>query len=211
MRLVSIRLCGWCALLLATSALQAQETVFYRCTDGSGGVTMQNDKPCAAGMKQEIRRVSALPTAPAPTRSAPAPTFSAPPPGAQFELVVGPRSEGPPSTVPEADRVPPPTLFQCRTWDEDDYLSEDGEPEPRCAPLQTTDANGDPNGGAGSACEMVRDTCTAADGDALCKVWQQHVDEAEFRWKFAGPDDSGSRKAEYERRAKLLADSNCKP
>lgn len=211
MRLVPMRWLGWCALLLATCALQAQETVFYRCTDASGAVTMQNDKPCGAGMKQQIRRVSAVPTAPAPTRSAPAPTFSAPPPGMQFELVMGPRSEGPPSAVPEADRVPPPTLFQCRTWDEDDYFSENGEPEPRCAPLQTTDANGDPNGGAGSACEMVRDTCTAADGDALCKAWQHHVDEAEFRWKFASPGESDPRKAEYERLAKLLADSNCKP
>lgn len=196
-------------LLLLTSAPRAQETVFYRCTDASGAVTMQNEKPCAAGMQQEIRRIGTIPTAPPPTRSPAAPSAYVPPPSGQFELVVGPRADKPPSSIPEAERVPPPTLYQCRTWDEDDYISENGEPEPRCAPLQTTDASGDPNGGAGSACDMVRDTCTATTEENLCATWQRRVDEAAFRAKYASTRDDDPRKAEYERLLKIYVDSSC--
>ena len=45
------------ALLFATHAACAQETVFYKCTDAKGNVSMQNGVPCAAGMKQEVRRI----------------------------------------------------------------------------------------------------------------------------------------------------------
>jgi hypothetical protein len=209
MRLVSRLLPGCCGLLLAASAPYAQETVIYRCTDAGGAVTLQNDKPCAAGMKQDIRRVGTLPTAPAPRRPAPAVQADLPPAGGQFELVVGPQQQLPASDIPAAERVPPPTLYQCRTWDEDDYIGDIAEPEPRCAPLQTTDANGDPNGGAGSACDMVRDTCTEASGEALCVAWRRKVGEAEFRAKFASEREGDALKAEYERLAKILADSNC--
>ncbi len=200
-----IGLCGW---LLATHASRAQETVFYRCTDASGAVTMQNDKPCAAGLKQEIRRIGTVPTAPPPTRAEAPPKFVPPPTGA-FELVVGPQQALPASAVPEADRTPPPVLYQCRTWDEDEYIGDVAEPEPRCAPLQTTDANGDPSRGAGSACEMVRDTCTEASGEQLCAAWRRKVGEAEFRAKFADDRERASLAAEYERLAKILADSSC--
>ena len=46
-----------CVGLLGASGAVAQDTVFYKCTDASGNVTVQNGTPCAAGMKQEIRRV----------------------------------------------------------------------------------------------------------------------------------------------------------
>ena len=200
-----IGLCGW---LLATHATHAQETVFYRCTDAGGSVTMQNDKPCGPGMKQEIRRIGTVPTAPPPVRKEALPTY-VPPPAGMFELVVGPQQALPLSDVPEAERTPPPTLYQCRTWDEDEYIGDVAESEPRCAPLQTTDANGDPSRGAGSACEMVRDTCIEASGEQLCAVWQRKVGEAEFRAKFADDRARPSLTAEYERLAKILADSNC--
>ena len=198
-----------CALLMAAGVVPAQETVIYRCTDANGAVTLQNDTPCAAGMKQDVRRIGALPTASPPTRT-PAPArVTTPPPGAQFEQVAGPRREMPASSVADAERMPPPTLFQCRTWDNDDYISETGEPEPRCIPLQTTDSSGNPMGGAGSACEVVRDTCTEATGEALCKAWHRRVDEAAFRLKFSSPASDDPRKAEYDRLAQILADSNC--
>ena len=54
------------AFVAMTVAPAWAQTVIYRCTDAKGAVTMQNDKPCAPGMKQEIRNVGALPTAPAP-------------------------------------------------------------------------------------------------------------------------------------------------
>ena len=208
MRLFLMAASGWCVLMLATSAPQAQETVFYRCTDASGAVTMQNDKPCAPGMKQEIRRIGTVPTAPPPTRTG-APSTYVPPPTGSFELVVGPQQALPVSDTPQAERTPPPILYQCRTWDEDEYIGDIAEPEPRCAPLQTTDAYGDPNGGVGSACEMVRDTCTEASGKQLCAAWRRKVGEAEFRAKFADDRSRASLTAEYERLAKILADSTC--
>lgn len=200
------------ALLLPAAPVAAQ-TVIYRCTDASGAVTMQNDKPCGPGMQQQIRNVGALPTAPAP---APKPAAAAPrnlpPPGAAFELVVGPQSDAPlpEPTVAEDERQPPPPLFQCRTWDEEVYTSEDGEPEPRCAPLQTVGLNGNPGFGAGQACEMRHDTCTPIAGDELCKAWRRMFDEAVFRSKYADGRDQQARDGDRDRIGKLLADSHCK-
>src|SRR5690606_32166603 len=59
-------------LVLAASAAagfmaRAQNApVIYRCTDASGAVTIQNDTPCPAGSKQQIRKVEALPSTPPP-------------------------------------------------------------------------------------------------------------------------------------------------
>ena len=198
-------------LLAAMATAHAQGTVIYRCTDASGAVTMQNDKPCGPGMKQETRNVGVLPTAPPPTARANTAPATPPPVLGNFELVVGPSTTPlPVATTPEAERVPPPTLFQCKTWDDDSYLSENGEPEAICAPLATTGIDGNPSLGAGAACEVRRDECTPVAAEALCASWRRRVDEAEFRWKFARGNDGDTRKTEYDRLAKLLAESNCK-
>ena len=54
------------AILLAPAprAGPAQETVFYKCTNAKGEVSMQNGTPCAPGMKQEIRRIGEVKTVP---------------------------------------------------------------------------------------------------------------------------------------------------
>ena len=197
-------------LLAAAPATHAQNTVIYRCTDAKGAVTMQNDKPCGPGMKQETRNVGVLPTAPPPmARENPAPA-AAPPILGNFELVVGPQTTPLPAAItPEAERVPPPALFQCKTWDEDVFVTDNGEPEERCAPLATTGLDGNPDMAAGEACEMRTDECTPIVDDALCQAWRGRVDEAEFRSKFARAGDSKSRKAEYDRLAKILAESSC--
>lgn len=201
-----------CAGGAAFVPASAQQTVIYRCTDTKGAVTMQNDKPCAPGMRQEVRNIGALPTAPAPARKAEAPAAPiGPPPGARFELVRGPVGDAlPASTVPEAERKPPPPLFQCETWDKDSYLSENAEPEPRCVPLQTVGLDGNPLLAGGEACEMKRDSCAALADLALCRAWQRRVDEAQFRMKFAADDERQARKAEYDKFAQSLADSNCR-
>lgn len=199
-------------VLLCCAPVLAQDTVIYRCTAANGAVTLQNDRPCPAGTRQEMRRVGALPAAPPPTAAAPA-TSRPPPPEAQFELVRGPL-QAPASPAPAADappRPPPPPLFLCRSWDNDDYFSDTATPEPRCVPLATVGIGGDPRLGAGSACEVRTDTCTAVPAGALCRAWRQRVDEAEFRWKFAGAGDTDPRKAEYERLAQVLRGSACAP
>ena len=38
-------------------AASAQATVFYKCTNAKGEVSMQNGTPCAPGMKQEVKRI----------------------------------------------------------------------------------------------------------------------------------------------------------
>ena len=208
--LLSLSLLALTSLLTAVPAAHAQSTVIYRCTDAKGAVTLQNDKPCGPGMKQETRNVGVLPTAPPPIareRTAPA---AAPPILGNFELVVGPQTTPlPPATTPAAEREPPPALFQCKTWDEDTYVGDNAEPEARCAPLATTGLDGNPDMAAGEACEMRTDECTPIVDDALCQAWRSRVDEAEFRWKFARTRDGDSRKAEYDRLAKILAESNC--
>lgn len=198
-------------LLAVIPAAHAQTTVIYRCTDAKGAVTMQNDKPCGPGMKQQTRNVGVLPTAPPRTARPSATPAAAPPVLGNFELVVGPQTTPlPAATTPEAERMPPPALFQCKTWDEDNYISENGEPEAKCVALATTGIGGNTNLGAGEACEMRHDECTPIAADALCQAWRRRVDETEFRWKYARANDGDVRKAEYDRLAKILAESNCK-
>lgn len=190
----------------------AHATTIYRCTDAKGNVTMQNDTPCAPGMKQEVRSIGELPTASAPAQREAAPSVSrSPPPGASFELVRGPVADAlPDSTIPVADRKPPPPLFECTTWEQETYLSETGEPESRCVLLNTVGLNGDPNFGAGAACEMKVDTCTALADRALCAAWSRRIEEAKFRMTFAPGADKATRTGEYERQRTLFINSTCR-
>jgi hypothetical protein len=159
-----------------------------------------------------VRTIGALPTAPAPApREEAAPVSNGPPPGAHFELVRGPVADAlPASTLPAAERKPPPALFECTTWEQEKYLSESGEPESRCVLLNTVGLNGDPNFGAGAACEMKVDTCAALTEGALCAGWSRRIDEAKFRMTFATGADKATRTAEYERQRALFIDSTCR-
>jgi hypothetical protein len=196
--------------LLATR--DAHATTIYKCTDAKGTVTMQNDTPCPAGTKQEVRHVGELPTMAAPAAKAvEVREPMGPPPGAQFELVRGPVSETlPESTVAKVDRKPPPALFECKTWDNDTWLSETDSPEERCAPLTTTSLDGNPALGMGAACEIKRDVCTPLTEQALCSAWQRRIDEARFRMTYAPAGEQDERKAEYERRLAAFVDTTCR-
>ena len=106
-----------------------------------------------------------------------------------------------------ADRTPPPALYQCSTWDGQDYLTEDETPAQRCAPLQVVGLAGG-NVSAARACEQVTDQCSAVPEDQLCTSWRRRVSEAEFRWRFAGSHD-GDKRLAYETLAATLANSTC--
>jgi len=194
---------------IASAAAQS-ETVIYRCTDPAGNVVLQNDRPCPKGHRQDIRMVGTLPISPSPatapaaaaaTRAPAAPATPAPAP-IQTAPVVAPHRDT------AAIATPPPALYQCKTWDDRDYLGDTAEPASTCAPLQTVGIDGSSDLSAGSACEMRRDQCVAIPADQLCGTWKRRVDEAEFRWKFAGSRND-ERKAEYERFAKMYRDSVC--
>lgn len=195
------------ALAAHASPLYAQtQLVIYRCTDASGAVTIQNDVACPAGHQQEIRTVD--PPPPLPTyraREVRMPKVVA----AEQAPVETAAALAATESLPEAERTPPPALFQCATWDENTYLTEDDTPQERCAPLRTVGIDGNPQHGAGSACQTMHDQCQAVADDVLCKSWRRRVDEAQFRWKFARAGNDDPRKREYDRLAAILVNSSC--
>jgi len=215
MRMTTLALSGSfviaCLLLQAAAPAAAQETVFYKCTDAQGNVTVQNGTPCAAGMKQEIRRVGSAPTVPVPVRRAPEPEpVPAPPAYGEFVLVSGPNMARKPA--PEAARLPPPPpLFQCATWDGHTYYGDTATPDPRCAPLQVVGIDGSAAMGMGQACEMRQDSCTAIPEDQLCAAWYRRLDEAEFKLRYATPADQRAREAERADIAAKIRASRCSP
>ena len=197
-------------LLLAPSMAFAQETVFYKCTDAKGAVSMQNGTPCAPGMKQEIRRIGEVRTVPVPPKKTPVEATAPAPVYGDFVLVSGPNMKRMPA--PESAALPaPPPLFQCRTWDGDDYLGEEAKPQPRCVPLQVVGIDGSQQLGAGSACEMRDDTCTAIPDAGLCDGWLRRLDDAEFKLKYAGSDNRDERQAAFEGIDAKVKASRCSP
>jgi len=192
--------------------LHAQAPVIYRCTDASGAVSIQNDTPCPAGSRQEIRRVEALPSMPPPPpAAAPARTVLAPPPLADFVQVAGPAGEsiaGPerpqlPAAARIADsaRLPPPPIYQCETWDNDSYVSEDAAPKPRCVRLDTA--------GVGQACEMKYDRCARIGDKAACDGWKRRQREIESSWRHARGNERQPLQEAFARVTRILTDSTC--
>jgi hypothetical protein len=208
------RILGACLLLAlgaAATLLHAQAPVIYRCTDASGAVSIQNDTPCPAGSRQEIRRVEALPSMPPAPSIAPAETRLAPPPQADFVQVAGPADER--IAAPErpdlpraariADdaRLPPPPIFQCETWDNDSYVSEDPAPKPRCVRLDTA--------GVGQACETKYDRCARIGDKAACDGWKRRQREIESSWRHARGNERPALQEEFARVTRILTDSSC--
>ncbi len=190
--------------LLATALclpVQAQsDMTIYRCVDPSGAVTLQNDVPCPKSSQQSVRKVGALPTLPAaaarPSPAKPAPAAAAAPPPV------------PPPAPASAVRSAPPPLFQCRSWDDRDYLGDTAEPPATCAPVESMGIDGTTALAAGSTCEMRRDACVAIPAEQLCARWKKRVDETEFRWKFGGGRND-DRKVEFDRVARIYRESTC--
>ncbi|MDQ3287834.1 MAG: DUF4124 domain-containing protein [Pseudomonadota bacterium] len=189
-------------LLLMPLAGARESVVIYRCTDSAGALTMQNDVPCPAGTRQE-REVIESPLPPlAPAYIPPAPEPPPPPPAEptrNAEAVMDPIKERPPL----------PGLFQCRTWDDRRYLTDDSAPAERCAPLQTVGIGGAPGVGAGAACEMVTDTCEQLPAEGLCAAWQMRLREAQADLRFGRYERLQSVEAEIERVSAIIARSGC--
>ena len=197
-------------LALAPRAASAQETLFYKCTNAKGEVSMQNGTPCAPGMKQEIRRIGEVKTVPVPEKK---PATAAPveaPVYGEFVLVSGPNMQRKPA--PEAAALPPPPpLYHCTTWQGDTYFGETDAPEPRCAPLQVVGIDGSNALGMGQACEMKEDSCTAIPDDQLCSTWYRRLDDAEFKLKYAGRGNERERKAAFDAIDAKVKASSCSP
>jgi hypothetical protein len=202
-----------CALLLlAATALPSRAgVVIYRCTDASGAVTVQNDTPCPKGSKQTRRVLDTPPAGEAPPPAAmpivpdplvPPPTPEPPPP------VVAP---DPASAVaqPNGQRLPPPPIFECTTFDNDRYLSDDGTPSERCAPLAIAGIGDGSAPGAGAACQKTTDSCQRVPDGAACDAWKRRDREARATLMFGKADDKDRNQAEYERVQRVVTESTC--
>jgi len=191
---------------LAAPAVTAQgNMVIYRCTDSFGALTVQNNVPCPKGTRQD-RRVIDVPAAiPAYVPTASAKPVETPAP------VAPPAVEAPGEpAIADADRLPPPALFRCNTYDNDSYLSEDAAPPPRCVRMQTVGLDGSPDSNGGSvACQMVTDQCQRVPDGATCDAWKQRLRETEAAWKFARADDSDAPREDYERVRRIVRESTC--
>lgn len=190
----------------ATPASAQRQVVIYRCTDAHGALTIQNDTPCPKGSKQRKSVIDVPPPMPAyESRAERMPVIVA----AEEEKQQHQIQQALPPPVPEAEREPPPALFQCTTWNQDTYLTEDDKPQERCAPLNLVGLDGKPVVGAAQACQNVADQCVPVPDDDLCKAWQRRANEAKFRWKFAKTDDDHARELEYETYLATLRNSTC--
>ena len=205
------------ALLAAGLPASAADVVIYRCTDARGALTVQNDEPCPKGSRQE--RTVIQPPPPMPTYVQRAPEPAEAPAGPRAEAATAdaagaqpaqPRPASPrPSAIADADRLPPPPIFRCNTPDNDSYISEVAEPRPRCVRLQTVGHDGDPNRGAGAACEMTYDQCERIPDGAACDGWRQRGREIESSWRYARGNDREPLQEEFARVATILADTTC--
>lgn len=201
---------GVVALVPPKTALAQDSVVIYRCTDASGALTVQNDIPCPKGSKQERRVIQSVQTAPAPPASVPPPVAPAPSPAAPPvpEPVVQPAAP-PEPVIADSDRLPPPALFECNTYDNDRYLSDDGNPPQRCIRMTTTGLGGLSTGGAGEACEMKTDQCQRVADGALCDGWRERLRTAESTVRFGTSENREAAQAEVERVGRIVRESTC--
>ena len=206
-----MRLLWLFALLLPASGAIAQKVVIYRCTDASGALTVQNAVPCPKGSKQDKRVIDAVPTVSAP-RAFVAPPANAAMPASRAPGVPAPATAPAVATEPpiaDADRLPPPALFECRTYDNGRYLSDDGNPPQRCAPVTTTGIGGGSGPAAGESCQMVSDQCQRIADGALCENWKQRLLEAQSALRFGRRDHRETAQAEVDRVARVVRESTC--
>ena len=195
------------ALALPSQArTHAASVVIYRCTAASGEVTLQNNVACPKGSHQQKQVIESPPPMPA-YRPPPMPV-AIPQPLIERAPAPADATTDPPSTIADKDRLPPPALYQCNTYDNDSYLSETATPEPRCVRLNTVDLQGAPNE-AGVACQMVTDQCQRVADEGACAAWKQRLRETQSAAMFGRSDDVAANKLELERVRTIVRDSTC--
>lgn len=202
----------------APAAFAQNGVVIYRCTDANGALTIQNDTPCPKGSKQERRVVEAVPVSSAPPfvppPAAPRTPVSAPaapisPPSPVAPASPPPVASEPQSVIADSDRLPPPWLYECHTYNDDTYFSESGAPAPRCVTLNTPGLSGVIESNNVSACEMKTDQCQRVPDGALCDGWRRRLREAESALRFGASENRAQAEAEVQRLTWVVRDSTC--
>lgn len=215
----TVALLGLIAGATAQSAFAQGSVVIYRCTDASGALTIQNGTPCPKGSKQVRRVMEAAPAALASPAVAPSPE-PAPAPVRPPRALVNPPPPAavpsPPPIAPEpetaiadSDRLPPPWLYECRTYNDDTYFSEVGAPAPRCVTLNPTGLSGVIESNNVSACEMKTDQCQRVPDGALCDSWRRRLREVQSALQFGAPENRAEAEAEVQRVTRVVRDSTC--
>ncbi len=200
-----------CGVLAASAHAGKKSVVIYRCTDAFGALTMQNDMQCPKGSRQQ-KQVIEPPTPMPAYRPRPTPKVVAPAAAIAPSAIAAMPSTtavSPEPAIADKDRLPPPPLFQCNTYDNDSYFSEDATPEPRCVRLETTDLQGSDDSSGGVACQMVTDQCQRVGDAATCDAWKKRLRETEAKWKFGAADDAAANKTDYDRVQRIVRDSTC--
>lgn len=198
------------ALTLPAPRAAAAEVVIYRCTDARGALTVQNGEPCPKGSRQERTVVEAAPVLPVYVPSATPPAVPAPVTAVAPAAPEPPRPDAPaPADIAAADRLPPPPIFECRTYNDDGYISEDPAPPPRCVRIETVGIGGLQQLGAGAACEMKHDQCQRVPDGAACDGWLRRQREVESAWRHARGADKAPLQEEFARIATILSDTTC--
>ncbi|WP_460713518.1 DUF4124 domain-containing protein [Lysobacter terrae] len=215
------RIAAAAALLFAIAmpSAHAQGVVIYRCTDANGALTIQNGTPCPKGNKQERRVIESAPPSSAPPFVAPPaphkPAVAPPPPRAPTPIATRPLPPPEPAVesepaIADADRLPPPWLYECHTYDNDKYLSEDGDPKQRCVTLTTTGLGGlVENNNNTAACEVKIDQCQRVPDGALCDGWRRRLRDAQSALRFGVVDDRAKAEAEVRRITRVVRESTC--
>ena len=199
MRPLTLLLCG---LLLIGSA-RADETVIYRCTAADGSLSLQS-MPCAAGQKSEVRRLSAdyaPPSVQLPPASAPVPAPEALPaavPAAAMQAPVDPPAH-----------MALPILHHCQPRSGAAYYTDRLEETVRCVPMRVTGLDGNPDTGAGQACEVQRDRCQSVPEADACTAWADYLAQSRERFADAPSRSSAATDTQSAQIAALLARSAC--
>lgn len=198
--------------LAALPARAAPTVVVYRCTAADGAVTLQNDRRCPKGQREE-RRVLEAPVSRAPVApAAPVPAAATPNPRATAGTAEpGPAlSPTPADTAPliELAPAPAPPVFACRSWDGRAYYGDSERPEPRCAPLATVGLDGR-SPGAAPACELRADTCEPVIEAARCDAWAERLRQAEAAERFGDADTRTAAAGELARLRTIVAGTVC--
>ncbi len=220
----------WLLLALPIPAL-ANPDIVFRCTNADGDTSVQ-DTPCPSGSAQVIQRRGAaasttttsggIATAPAQGTggvldSAAAAALSDSSGTERYEgglldsnaVRRAAREAAAEAEAAEDTRPPPPEIFRCTSSEGSLYLHEPGPAPPRCVPLAIIGLGGSVAPGNAVSCEVVRDSCQAADAAQRCGSWQQRLRDARGRERFASADNVDAARSERERIQAVLEASNC--
>lgn len=206
----SVLLSGLCLLAINASSAQSSSTI-YMCRDKTGLVTVQRDA-CPKGSTQE-KRVVDIPNVVSPTSAFSVSDLPASSkkenPDSKTEVPAAKRPDIPTPLTPE-QRLPPPPIYQCATWDNNHYISENPEPKPRCVPLNVIGISGDTNNASGAvSCENKYDLCSRVPDEQHCEAWKQRQKEVESSWRYARPNEKPPLQKEFGRITKILQETTC--